>query len=209
MEQEIQFRVYDPTESIVFLKTGESYGGLSNMAPNFPLKVNNIRIQTSEALYLACRFPHSPDVQRLIIDERSPMTAKMRSKPHREESRQDWDDVRVRVMRWCLRIKLVQNCHEFGRLLLSTGDQPIVEQSRKDDFWGAKVADDGTLIGKNVLGRLLMELREQFKDGELNKLKFIEPLPIPEFFLLGRSIEPVQTTPITEPVTQEKLNLPL
>lgn len=188
MSQASQVRTYDPAASVVFLKTNERFGGLSNMAPGFPLRVNGVSIRTSEALYQACRFPHLPEVQRKIIDEHSPMTAKMRSKPFRKDSRPDWDAVRTKIMRWCLRVKLAQNWREFGRLLLATGDRPIVEQSRKDDFWGAKVAEDGSLVGMNVLGRLLMQLREQLKDDEAS-LRSVEPLAIPEFLLLLRPIE--------------------
>lgn len=191
-------RTYDRAASVVFLKTKERFGGLSNMAPGFPLRVNGVRIRTSEALYQACRFPHMPEVQQLIIGENSPMTAKMRSKPYRRVSRHDWDFVRVKIMRWCLRVKLAQNWREFGRLLLATGDRPIVEQSRKDDFWGAKVADDGALVGMNVLGRLLMELREQLKGDEAESLRFIEPLAMPEFLLFGQPIEAVQAAPNAE-----------
>ena len=184
-----QVRTYDPAASIVFLKTKERFGGLSNMAAGFPLWVNGIQIRTSEALYQACRFPHMPDVQRGIIDERSPMTAKMRSKPFRKNSRPDWDAVRVKIMRWCLRVKLAQNWKEFGRLLLATGERAIVEQSRKDDFWGAKVAEDGSLVGMNVLGRLLMELREQLKGNKAESLRAVESLSIPEFLLFQNPIE--------------------
>jgi type I restriction enzyme S subunit len=191
MSQASQVRTYDPAASVVFLKTNERFGGLSNMAPGFPLRVNGVRIRTAEALYQACRFPHLPDVQRKIIDEHSPMTAKMRSKPFRKDSRPDWDAVRVKIMRWCLRVKLAQNWGEFGRLLLATGDRPIVEQSRKDDFWGAKVADDGSLVGMNVLGRLLMELREQLKGDEAESLRFIESLAISEFLLFGQPIKAI------------------
>ena len=186
-----QFRIYSPAVSIVFLKTKERFGGLSNMAAGFPLRVNGVRIRTSEALYQACRFPHMPDVQRRIIDERSPMTAKMRSKPFRNESRPDWDAVRVKIMRWCLRVKLAQNWKEFGRLLLATGERPIVEQSRKDDFWGAKVAGHGSLVGMNVLGRLLMELREQLKRDDVESLSAVEPLSITEFLLFQKPIKMV------------------
>ncbi len=97
-------------------------------------------------------------------------------------------------MRWCLRVKLAQHYEEFGRLLLATEDRPIVEQSRKDDYWGAKVvdvADDETLIGQNVLGRLLMELRELLKSDAAGTLKTVLPLAIPDFLLLGKPIETV------------------
>lgn len=199
MSQPSQVRTYVPTESAVFLKTNERFGGLSNMAPGFPLVVNGVRIRTSEALYQSCRFPHMPEVQRMIIGERSPMTAKMRSKPYHRASRPDWDGVRVKIMRWCLRVKLAQNWATFGRLLLSTGDRPIVEKKvRRKDFWGATEQPDGTLVGMNVLGRLLMELREQLKGDEAESLRFIEPLAISEFLLFGEPIEAVQAAPNVE-----------
>ena len=197
MSTETQIRTYKRAESAVFSKTKEGFGGLSNMAAGFPLQVNGAYIRTSEALYQACRFPHLPDVQRLIIGEASPMTAKMKSKPYRKDSRPDWDRVRVKIMRWCLRVKLAQNWSDFSRLLLSTGDRPIVEESRKDDFWGAKIVsvDTDTLVGTNALGRLLMELREQVKHSNSDQLRRVEPLPLADFLLFGESIAVVEAQP--------------
>lgn len=186
-----QIREYRRSESAVFLKTKEKYGGLSNMAGGFPLKVNGIDIRTSEALYQACRFPHIPKVQRLIIGQRSPMSAKMKSKPYRYNSRPDWDRVRVKIMRWCLRVKLAQNWEKFRDVLMETGDLPIVEHSRRDDFWGAKPIDEKTLVGVNALGRLLMELRESIKKEQIAPLLRVEPLSIPYFLFDNRKIEPI------------------
>lgn len=186
---------YRRDESVIFLKTKEKYGGLSNMAGGFPLQVNGIPIRTTEALYQACRFPHRPEVQRLIIEQQSPMSAKMKSKPHRANTRPDWeqDEVRVKVMRWCLQVKLAQNWDKFSQLLRETGDWHVVEQSRKDDFWGAKPIDDRTLLGANVLGRLLKELRGKLlaaaEQGELETLQRVEPLQIKDFLLYGHKIE--------------------
>ena len=199
MTQPRQVRTYHPAESAIFFKTNERFGGLSNMAPRFPLVVNDVRIRTSEALYQSCRFPHMPEVQRMIISERSPMTAKMRSKPYHRKSRPDWDGVRVKIMRWCLRVKLAQNWHKFGQILLSTGDLQIVEKKvRRKDFWGATEQPNGTLVGMNVLGRLLMELREQLNGDEADDLQFIKPLPISEFLLFSQPIDAIQTTPNAE-----------
>lgn len=182
------FRTYNRLECIAFRKTAESFGGLSNMAGGYPLNVNGVKILTSEALYQACRFPHLPNVQHLIIAERSPMTAKMVSKPYRDNSRVDWDIIRTRIMRWCLQIKLVQNWDKFSRLLLETGDLPIVEDSRKDAFWGAKPVDETSLVGANALGRLLMQLREQIINKEITCDSIISPLQIPDFLLYEQSI---------------------
>lgn len=189
MIQQDQVRKYNPVDSVVFLKTKERFGGLSNMSSGFPIEINGVQIRTSEALYQACRFPHLSFVQRKIIDAHSPMTAKMRSKPFRKDSRSDWNSVRVRIMRWCLRVKLVQNREKFGDLLIATGELPIVEQSRRDDFWGAKVCDDNTLVGMNVLGRLLMEVREQFKSGKAENRRFLVSPEISRFHLFDKPID--------------------
>jgi len=188
-------RTYVRGEVVVVYKTKEDFGGLSNMASGYPLQINGVRILTTEALYQACRFPYLPNIQREIISQHSPMTAKMKSKPHRKNSRPDWDEVRHKIMRWCLRVKLAQNYEKFAYLLLATHDRPIVEQSYKDDYWGAKLADETgeVLIGQNVLGRLLMELRENLKEDSDGTLKTVPALGIPDFFLLGTPIETVTT----------------
>jgi ribA/ribD-fused uncharacterized protein len=183
-----QIRTYRTSDCVVFKKTNERFGGLSNMAPGFPLVVNGVHIPTSEALYQACRFPHMPKVQRLVISQPSPMTAKMKSKPHRKNSRSDWNQVRVGIMRWCLRVKLAQNWQKFSELLLATNNHPIVEESRKDDFWGAKPLENGMLVGQNVLGRLLMELREELRDLSKEQLRCVRPPEIPDFLLYGEAV---------------------
>jgi ribA/ribD-fused uncharacterized protein len=161
------------------------------MAGGFPLRVDGVLVPSAEALYQACRFPHRPEVQSLIIKQHSPMTAKMVSKPYRDDSRGDWLSIRIRVMRWVLRVKLAMHWSSFGRLLLATEDCPIVEDSRRDDFWGAIPQADGSLAGANVLGRLLMELREELKASSKEALKSVSPPPIVDFLLLGNPIGPV------------------
>lgn len=46
-----------------------------------------------------------------------------------------------------------------GRLLLATGDAKRVEHTEQDDSWG----DGGDGSGKNMLGRILMEVREELR----------------------------------------------
>jgi ribA/ribD-fused uncharacterized protein len=186
----VESRTYRRFECATFRKTDEEFGGLSNMAAGFPLNVNDVPIGTAEAIYQACRFPYRPDVQQLIIDQTSPMTAKMRSKPYRDETRPDWDQARVPIMRWCLRVKLVQNWEKFCAALLATGDRPIVEDSRRDDFWGAIATKDDPqmLVGCNVLGRLLMELREIVRTINGRQWDEVQPAKVPAFLLFGQPI---------------------
>jgi hypothetical protein len=66
--------------------------------------------------------------------------------------------------------KLTCCAWKSGALLKETRTMPIVEVSRKDPFWGAKAQDDGTLLGQNVLGQLLMELRAEVNAGAARHL---------------------------------------
>lgn len=187
-----EFKVYQADECCTFRKTKEQFGGLSNMASGFPLKVNGITFLSSEALYQACRYPSNSDAQRKIIAEKSPMTAKMVGKPFSSDCRVDWDLTRIKIMRWCLRIKLAQNYLAFGKILESTLHKPIVEESNKDDFWGAirDKNDNNIMRGVNALGRLLMELRQiYFEKGLSYDIFVVEPLKIPNFLLFN---EPIQ-----------------
>lgn len=185
-------RKYQIDNVITFAKTDGQFGALSNMAPGFNLFVNEINIQSSEILYQACRFPLFPDIQEEIIRTQNPVLAKGVSRQNINLSRQDWDKVKFKVMKWCLEVKLIQNFDKFASILLSTKDYTIVEYSRQDQVWGAIVkGNDRVLIGKNALGRLLMELREKVKKNEISKSSIISPPDIPAFLLFGHPVQAV------------------
>lgn len=190
MNKENNLREYDKHTSAIFCKTTEAFGGLSNMASGYPLIVNGEKIRNSEALYQACRFPLYPEIQYLIINEASPMAAKMISRQNIHLSRPDWDNVRFKIMYWCITVKLLQNWEKFSNLLLSTESKDIVELSMKDDIWGATPQPDGKLVGVNALGRLLMQLREEFIFNATPK-QTLNPLGIGDFKLFGKDVETI------------------
>jgi len=71
--------------------------------------------------------------------------------------RPDWDECKERVMRAALRAKLTRHAAPRNLLLGSrAAGQCVLEDSPTDAVWG--VGRDGT--GGNLLGRLLMELRD-------------------------------------------------
>ena len=172
-----------------FKKTKNRYGGLSNMASGFPLKINNTDIYHSESIYQVCRFPHLPDVQREILQQRSPITAKMKMKVHKSNTRADWQSIKLQIMQWCIELKLAQNFINFSLVLEETYFKQIVEDSPKDDFWGAmRQKNNKMLVGKNVLGKMLMNLREKYYSADRYKLLIVEPVPIKDFMLFGQRI---------------------
>lgn len=188
-------REYARNACAAFCKTRETWGSFSNMAGGFPLPVGDVVWRSSEALYQALRFPDKPAVQSAIAVATSPMTAKAIAREHDAATRPDWALARIAAMRWVLRVKAFHHPEAFGDLLLSTGARPIVEISMRDDFWGAQPQADGRLVGVNVLGRLLMELRAQLQAEPVPGQ--VPPPRMPNPRLLGRPIEALQRSRVS------------
>lgn len=184
-----ELREYNQYESVVFRKTTEKWGGLSNMARGYPIFVNGIKIQSSETLYQAMRFTGNSEVQKEILSQNNPMYGKRISRKYHSLTRPSWDEERVAIMKWAVCVKLCQNWDNFSTLLLSTGDKPIVEYSEKDQFWGARSIGNHTYSGMNVLGRILMLIRDTCEHRGQQAFKQIPPPRLANFYILG---EPVQ-----------------
>lgn len=189
-----ELREYDIRRAAAFCKTTEEWGGLSNMAGGYALCVNGINIQSSESLYQACRFPDHPEVQKIILEQSSPMIAKRLGKPHIEKTRADWESSRIVIMKWCLRVKLAQNWDRFSSLLIATKDMDIIELSRKDDFWGVKHVDGDIYLGVNALGRLLMQLRHFVYSYKKDDFMLVPPPKLNNFKLFGKDIGSVSAS---------------
>lgn len=137
------------------------FGGLSNKASGFQLKVNGLLFGSSEALFQACRYPGHPEWQAEIGKQASAAGARrMAGIPERVvKERTDWVEVREEVMGWVLRVKLAQNPARMRRLLADTRARMIVQRSGNDCFWGAVPDEDGVLVGQNRIGHFLCGLR--------------------------------------------------
>ena len=72
--------------------------------------------------------------------------------------RLDWETVKDDIMREALHAKFNQH-PGLRSLLLQTGDAELIEHTKNDRYW----ADGGDGSGKNRLGHLLMELRENLR----------------------------------------------
>lgn len=72
--------------------------------------------------------------------------------------RVDWHEVKDGIMREILLIKFTSD-KKCKKVLISTGDSELVEHTSRDAYWG----DNGDGTGKNMLGKLLMEVRALIK----------------------------------------------
>lgn len=75
--------------------------------------------------------------------------------------RPDWEDIKVEVMRRLLRQKFAPGT-KLWQKLLDTGDVLLVEGNTwHDRFWGVCQCSKHLGEGQNVLGVLLMEIRQE------------------------------------------------
>jgi ribA/ribD-fused uncharacterized protein len=143
-------------EVIKFYRTADAFGWFSNFAP-YPLWLDGRQWPTSEHYYQASKLVRIEDQERIRMVE-SPMVAARLGRDPGRAIRGDWDAVRDEVMRKALRVKFTQHA-ALRDILLSTGHAEIVEHTKNDTYWG----DGGDGTGQNVLGRLLMEIREELR----------------------------------------------
>ena len=157
-------QVYPIAQSVFFHKKTDDHWILSNMA-SCPLEIESIPFKTSEHLFQTLKFA-TPESITAVYQSKSPkMTAKHWQKigGHRRE---DWGQIILDVMKFCLQQKYEQ-CPEFRTELERTKGYHIVElQDAKNDKdtsrangWGVKTKGEN-YEGANIMGRLLMELRD-------------------------------------------------
>lgn len=143
---------WNPVGNVVLTNGRAPFGCLLNMTGGFPVVMFGRKWLSTEALYQACRYDDRK-VHKEIWEAHNAFVAKQVAYKYIDQTRDNWDDVKVPVMFECLRLKYCQ--HDIVRNVIeqATG-RHIIEQSRKDDFWGAIPQPDGYLRGKNTLGRL-------------------------------------------------------
>lgn len=139
---------------IHFYSVGDPYGEFSNFAA-YPITLGKKKWPTTEHYFQAQKFENSADREE-IRKANSPMLAARLGRDRKKKLRKDWEAVKVGIMRQALEAKFTQHA-ELKDLLLSTGSAKLVEHTANDSYWG----DGGDGTGKNMLGLLLMELREK------------------------------------------------
>jgi N-glycosidase YbiA len=144
--------------AIQFYRLKDPYGEFSNFSPH-PIKLKGKTWPTSEHYFQAQKFAgthHEEEVRQT----KSPMIAARLGRSRARPLRQDWEAVKDDIMREALQAKFTQHA-DLRELLLQTGDAPLIEHTANDRYWG----DGGNGTGRNRLGQLLMELREELKNS--------------------------------------------
>lgn len=115
---------------------------------------------TSEHAYHTEKF-EDENLKEEIRKTRSAHDALKLSHEHKDKYRKDWDEVKLGIMKEILHAKVEQHPY-VKKKLLESGDNELIEDSYRDDFWGWGPNKDGA----NHLGKLWMEVREEVKTKE-------------------------------------------
>lgn len=131
---------------------------LSNFFPS-PFEVDGVTFPTVEHWFQAVKT-FNPKEFRSIAAAETPGKAKRMGR--RATLRPDWEEVKVDVMRRGLRKKFA--IPELRAKLLATGNEELVEGNTwHDQTWGRCSCAKCGGQGENLLGQLLMELREEIR----------------------------------------------
>lgn len=143
---------------IKFYKSNEPYGFLNNFKKS-PIFIYGRWWRNVEAAYQSRKFSDLDHINRIS----SAKTAReARELGQIGEPRSDWSEIKYQVMMDCVLAKFLQN-HDLRLKLLETGEEYLIEDSPVDSYWGW--GPDGK--GDNNLGKILMEVREILKLGNL------------------------------------------
>ena len=133
------------------------YAFLSNFYPS-PLTYEGISYPTVEHAFQAQKTFDETE-RKKIAQCKKPGRAKGLGR--KVKLRQDWESVKVGIMTEIIRIKF-ESDEELKTLLLETGTAKLIEGNTWNDrFWGVCGGK-----GKNWLGRILMQIREEFQSAE-------------------------------------------
>jgi ribA/ribD-fused uncharacterized protein len=119
-----------------------------------PIRLFGVTFPTVEHAYQAFKADTTSDVAKILVSA-SPGHAKKVGRSIVKRS--DWDQIRIAVMYFLLRLKFQDRV--LKNKLLATGDVKLIEGNVwGDTFWGIC---DGQ--GRNWLGQLLMMVRDDLR----------------------------------------------
>ena len=158
---------YDANKSIRIHKVDDEWGILCNFA-NTPIVVGGFTFKSSEHLFQLMKFTDEGVVKRILNgitrNEKKCHEIKKTVKSYEKDyRREDWGSMIIDAMKFCLQCKYAQS-EVFRQKLEATKGFNIVEDQtsfpkKSPDAWGTKLRE-GQFVGPNLLGRLLMELRD-------------------------------------------------
>ncbi len=146
---------------IHFYSVSGEFGCFSNFSPH-SIRLKGKIWPTSEHYFQAQKFVGTPDEEE-VRAAKSPMIAARMGRSRNRPLRRDWESVKDGIMHDAVLAKFTQH-DDLREILDSTGESEIVEHTVNDRYWG----DGGDGRGKNMLGKILMRVREELRTPNRN-----------------------------------------
>lgn len=135
--------------------TGE-YKFLSNFYP-CGILYEEIKYPSVEHAFQALKT-FDIEKRRKIASLKKPGLAKKMG--HRVKLRPDWEEIKINLMEELIRIKF-KNHDNLKELLLKTGNSELIE----GNYWGDRYWGVFEGKGKNILGKILMKIRDEMRNN--------------------------------------------
>ena len=140
--------------TIYFYTKNDEFGEFSNFS-NHGVELEGLWWPTVEHYFQAQKF-HDISYREKIRNAPSPKQAAELGRSRKVPLREDWEQVKDGIMFEAV-LKKFETHKKLKELLLSTGDQSIVENAPGDYYWGC--GKDGS--GLNKLGGILEQVRNR------------------------------------------------
>ena len=161
----------DAHKVVAFLLPTTANGYLSNWYPS-KLKVFNNTFSSAEQAFMWAKADVFKDdeIKTQIMQTTDPKILKALGRKIKNYDDAAWSDIRTDIMRAVVKAKFEQNS-DLMQKLLSTEDAILVEANAFDTFWGCglrasdfSINDPAKWRGQNILGQILMEVRDNAKN---------------------------------------------
>jgi ribA/ribD-fused uncharacterized protein len=164
----------DLPEPVFFMAGNEALNEYKELTNTYeaPMQIDGITFPTVEHYYQysKAKMFGDADVEKKIMKTPSAKSVKGFGKKVKNFKQEEWDEKKDSIMKVALKAKFTQH-PELKKKLLDTGDRPLAEANPRGKYWGigtsadtSKAKDPAKWPGKNVLGKMLADLRTELKE---------------------------------------------
>ena len=148
-------------------------GVFSNFTPTHMMQYKGHTFYTTEQAFMWAKAQLFGDKNsaRLILAEKNPAKAKQLGRGVKGFNPTHWD-INKEFLMYEVNLAKYSQFEDYRKILLSTGNKELVEVNGKDTVWGiglyandSRIHDPKQWKGQNLLGKVLMKVREELIKG--------------------------------------------
>ena len=175
-----------PAEQCALVKMAADEWGILGNFGRAAVVVNGVEFSNTEKLFQCMKFTYAPVIQEIYAQNNMSIKMKARKKEYEQYVREDWKKIFLDALKFVLVTKYEQSETFRAELERSKGLYIVEDETgrlgckKSADAYGAVLVGD-EMVGPNLLGQFLMELRDTGKlDYTLpaDALDFIEYLKV-------------------------------